>query len=111
MVMLMANFTSRLKNLMVNCYTETKYFFSSLYDFGLSNEDTSEREESTYTYLGSLVEDPDAVAGLKSTVASDSLANSHCLARIVDLDCPAMSREATKLPSVNADQHDNIQVK
>ena len=46
-------------------------------NFGLSEEESSgEEAEGTYTYLGSQVVDPDAMAVLRSTVATDNLARS-----------------------------------
>ena len=53
------------------------YFFSSSLRFWLSEEESSgEEANSTFTYLGSQVVDPDAVATLRSTVATDRLVSS-----------------------------------
>ena len=76
----------------MNRYTRRQSTYSALcYDFGLSEEESSGEEvKGTYTYHGSHVVDPDAIAALRSTIATDSLASS------TDVDCLATSRGATK---------------
>ena len=48
------------------------------------------------------MEDPNAIASLRSAVAAKSFA------RFVSIDLPAMSSEATKPPDGSEDQHDNV---
>ena len=51
--------------------------------------------EGTYTYFGSQVVDPSALAALRSATATDSLAALDSLASSVGVDLPAMSEEGT----------------